>query len=335
MPAEIALWDITAGVQRTQIAGLLVTSGIADTLDRRSRYSEDVARELGLDVTVTHRVLGAAAASRLVHMDRTGRVRLSRIGLPLRGNDPHSIAAWAAHHAQQANVQAYAELPALLRAGPEPSGYQRAIGKSLWEYLGENPEDGALFGEAMRQLTAVDIKAMIRAYPWPRHGVICDVAGGIGTFLAAILKRRPHARGILVDVPDVLTDAGKFLQSAELLDRVDRTPGDLFDTFDVRADVYILKWILHNWDDDTCRDILCHIRAAMPPGAKVVTVDQHLELNRPNAATSMTDLHMLVACEGGRERSPVEVHQLMRDAGLYPGRVRHAGLHMFVEGVAQ
>jgi SAM-dependent methyltransferase len=334
MPAEIALWDLTAGMQRAQIATLLVTSGIADALDRDSRHPVDIARELDLNPDVTQRVLEAATASRLLRMNRTGYVKLSRIGLPLRTDDPRSIAAWVVHHTIPSSISAYGELSALLRTGAEPSGYRRATGQSLWEYLHDHPEDGVCFGEAMRQLTAIDIKALVRAYPWPRHGTICDIAGGTGTFLAAILTRRPNAYGVLIDASEVLVDAADVFDECGLADRVERTPGDLFANVESQADVYILKWILHNWNDETCKGILRRVRAAMPPGAKVVVIDQHRAPSRPNAATSMTDLHMLVACEGGRERSPGEVHELMAAAGLRRGRVRHAGLHMFVEGIA-
>jgi len=132
----------------------------------------------------------------------------------------------------------------------------------------------------------------------------------------------------------VLAEAEHFLRSQGVADRVQRRAGDLFGELDARADVYVLKWILHDWSDDACRDILRRLRATMPAGAKVVVIDQHLEPNRPSPLSSMTDLLMLVECEGGRERSPEEVHRLMRDADIHPGRVRHAGLHMVVEGVA-
>ena len=187
----------------------------------------------------------------------------------------------------------------------------------------------------MRELTAIDVGALARGYPWPRDGVVCDIAGGIGTLLAAILEHRPDARGVLVDVPDVLGDAEAFLRSRGLADRVERRPGDLFGTVDAHADVYVMKWILHDWSDAACGDMLRRVRATMPPGARLVTIDQHQEPDRPSAVTSMVDLHMLVECEGGRERSPGEVHGLMRDAGLEPGQVRHAGLHMLVEGIAR
>jgi hypothetical protein len=164
--------------------------------------------------------------------------------------------------------------------------------------------------------------------------VICDVAGGIGTLLAAILERREGARGILLDSPEVIAEAEGFLRSRGVADRVQRRVGDLFGEIDARADVYVLKWILHDWSDDACRDIVRRVRATMPPGSRIVTIDQHLEPGRPSPVSSMADLLMLVECEGGRERSPDEVHQIMCEAGLTPGRVRHAGLHMLVEGIA-
>ncbi len=186
----------------------------------------------------------------------------------------------------------------------------------------------------MQQLTTLNAPALARAYPWPRRGVICDVGGGIGTLLAAILGRRPRVRGILVDAPEVLDEAERFLRSRGLAERVERRAGDLFGELDAKADVYLLKWILHDWSDDACRGILSRLRAQMPPGSRVVAIDQNLDPARPNPITPMVDLHMLVECEGGRERSPREVHALMADAGLRPGRVRRADLHMLVEGVA-
>jgi hypothetical protein len=334
VPAEGALWDLVAGMQRTKLAGLLVTSGLADALGERTREVGDLARELRLSEAVTLRVLGSCAASRLVHLDRGGRARLTRLGGPLRSDHPHSIASWVAYQASAATAASHGELENQLREGAEPSGHRRAFGDSIWDYFGEHPDEGARFGDAMRELTAIDLAALARVYPWPRDGVICDVGGGIGTLLAAILERREGARGVLLDAPEVLSEAEPFLRSRGIADRIEQRPGDLFGELDACADVYVLKWILHDWNDDACRGILRRVRATMPAGSRVVVIDQHLEPDRPSPLSSMTDLLMLVECEGGRERSPVEVHGLMRDAGIVPGRVRHAGLHMVVEGLA-
>jgi hypothetical protein len=335
LPAEGALYDLVAGMQRTMLAGVLVTSGLADALGAGARDPDELARELGLDSDVTRRVLTASAASRLVHVDRGGRARLSRVGAPLRRDHPRSIASWVAYQASPVTARAHAELEAQLREGAEPSGHRRAHGNSVWDYFSEHPDEGARFGNAMRELTAIDVAAVTRAYPWPRKGVICDVAGGIGTLLAAVLERRPKARGVLIEGADVLAEAEGFLRSRGLAERVERRPGDLFGELDARADVYILKWILHDWSDDACLDILRRVRATMPSGATVVAIGQNQRADWPSPVTAMVDLLMLVVCEGGRERSPEEVHALMRDAGLEPGRVKQAGLQVLVEGTAR
>jgi hypothetical protein len=157
LPAEAALWDFTAGLQRTKLAGALVTSGLADALGGDARDPREFAGELSLSEEVTLRLLGAAAASRLVHLDRNGRVRLARLGAPLCRDHPRSIASWVAYQAAPANAAAHGELESQLRCGAEPSGHRRAFGNSVWDYFGEHPEEGARFGEAMRELTAIDL----------------------------------------------------------------------------------------------------------------------------------------------------------------------------------
>jgi hypothetical protein len=334
LPAEGVLWDLVAGLQRTKLAGALVDTGIADALGERSRDPGEVAQELGLDPEVTRRVLLAAAASRLAQLEPDGRVRLSRIGAPLRRDHPHTIASWVSYVAAPANARGYEQLADQLRQGAEPSGHRRAFGDSVWEHFEKHPDEGTRFAAAMREMTAVDMAALARAYPWPRRGVICDVAGGIGTLLAEILERRKRARGVLVDSAGVLADAEAFLRERGLSERVERVPGDLFSGLRAEADLYVLKWILHDWNDEACVQILGNVRQTMRPGAKIVTIDQMYTPDFANPVTTMVDLHMLVECEGGRERTPEHVHRLMAEAGLKPGKVRHAGLHMLVDASA-
>ena len=160
-PAEGLLWDLVAGLQRTKLAGALVDTGIADALGEQSRTPAEVARELDLDPEVTHRVLLAAAGARLAELDRSGRVRLSRIGSPLRRDHPHTIASWVSYVAAPANARGYEQLVDQIREGAEPSGHRRAFGDSIWEHFGTHPEEGARFGKAMRELTAIDVASLI------------------------------------------------------------------------------------------------------------------------------------------------------------------------------
>lgn len=335
VPGEFALFsDVTLGLQKLKIAGVLVSSGLADALGEDSRKPVELAHKLRLDPDVTVRIVDAATGARLMKLDRRGRARMTKVGAPLRRDHPRSIASWVTYYAHPDTAAAYAHLDAQLREGAETSGYQRAFGASLWEYLDDRPDQRSTFADAMRQLTQFDLAGIVRTYPWPSQGVICDVAGGVGHMLAAILERRPHARGILLDSPEIIEQADGFLRERGLADRIERRAGDLFGELDARADVYTMKWILHDWDDDACREILKRVRATMPPGARVVTIDMHHESGQLNTVSAMLDILMLVSCEGGRERSPQQVHALMRDAGLTPGRVRHFGPTMLVEGIA-
>lgn len=333
LPPGVGLFDLAFGLQRTVIAGSLVTSGIADAVGSAACSPVALSRELGLDPEVTTRLIDAAIASRLMRLDRAGRARLTNMGAPLCSTHPYSIAAWVALMADPNTAAAYGHLDAQLREGPLPCGWRRNFGQSIWEYFSEHPVAGARFDESMRQLTAAfDLVGMTRAYPWPRRGVICDLAGGTGQLLAAILQRRRHVRGILFDSQQVIDQALDSLAARGLSDRVECRAGSFFDEINVLADVYILKWILHDWDDDTCRAILARVRAAMPSRSKLVTIDIHREPGRPSFPASMTDLALLVVWQG-RERTPDEVQGLMRDVGLKPSCVRHAGLTMLVEAV--
>ncbi|OOK65434.1 O-methyltransferase family protein [Mycobacterium kansasii] len=336
MPGEFTLFfDVTFGLQKLKIAGVLVSSGLADALAKGPHHPSEVARQLGLDPDVTARIVNAASAARLIHLDRDGRARLTKIGAPLARAHPQSLASWVAYYAHPDTAAIYAPLETQLREGAQKSGYQKAFDQSLWDYLDARPDMRATFADAMRQLSQFDLAGIVRTYPWPRRGVICDVAGGVGHVLAAILDHRPHARGILLDSPEVIEQANRFLRERGLADRIQCRAGDLFGQLDARADVYTMKWILHDWDDDTCRQILTRIRATMPSGSRLVTIDMHHEPGgQLNTVSAMIDVLMLVSCQGGRERSPQQVHALMRDAGLTPGRVRHFGPTMLVEAIA-
>jgi hypothetical protein len=334
LPSEAALFYLVWGMQATRITGALTSSRLADALGEGAHAPTDLANRLGLDADATARIIDAAVALRLMRLDESGRASLTNLGAPLRSDHPNSIASWVSFFSDPDIAAAYGHLDAQVREGAQPSGFQREFGKSMWEYFAERPAAGARFADAMRQLTTLDLKAIVRAYPWPKRGVICDIAGGTGLLLAAILERRRKARGILLEAPEVIKEADAYLRTRGLAERIECREGDLFGALEARADVYTMKWILHDWSDDACVDLLSRVRSTMPAGSRLVTIDMHHERGRPNSQTPMGDIMMMVVCEGGRERSPEEVHELMRMAGLRPGRVRHCGLTMLVEAVA-
>jgi predicted nicotinamide N-methyase len=164
--------------------------------------------------------------------------------------------------------------------------------------------------------------------------VVCDVAGGVGTLLSEIITSSSGLRGVLVDSPDVIARADTFLNARGLADRIDAVVGDIFGTIPATADVYLLKDVLHDWDDEHCRKILSTVAAAMPSGSRVLLVEILQQPNTPNPLAPWTDLLMLTQTDGGRQRSVDELTALLTDAGLRPtGTVRHAVPHDLVEAV--
>jgi hypothetical protein len=228
--------------------------------------------------------------------------------------------------------RAYAALTHTVRTG-EPS-FPAVHGKSVWQHFAEHPEEEQTFADCMRRISEFDIPSITGGYPWPASGTVCDVAGGIGTVLAAVLRAKPGLEGVLVDAPGVLAEADRFLRERGVRDRVELSEGDIFANVEARADVYVMKDVLHDWDDERCRRILATTRRAMPPGSRLVLVENLQETNVPDPVGSMVDIQMLTQTDGGRQRSVAELHALLADADLRPGEVHLTAGPALVEGLA-
>jgi hypothetical protein len=332
LPAQAAAWDRTMGVARTQVVGALAELGVADHLARRPLTAAELAPRVGADADALHRVLRAAAVDGIVRLDRRGRFRLTRVGRVLRSDDPYSLRDWARYQALGSTSAAWDDLTESVRSGR--SAFPRVHGLSVWDWLAAHPEEERLFASAMRSVTEIDAPGLAAAQLWPDRGRVCDVAGGVGTLLAAILGPRPGLRGVLVEAPGVLSEAEGHLGRHGVRDRVELIAGSLFAPLEARADVYVVKNILHDWDDRTSARILASVRAAMAPGTRLVVIEQLQPRNRPLPFASLSDLQMLTQCDDGRERSAGELQALLAGAGLTPGRVERTGISALVEGAA-
>ena len=332
IPSQFALFDKTIGVARTHVLGALAELRVADALGDRRRSAEEVADELDLHADTLHRVLRAAAVEGLVRMDRRGRFKLTRMGAQLRSDAPHSLRDWAIYMASKPTTEAWADLTESIRTGE--SAFPRVHGMSVWSWFADHPDEERAFAGGMRRITEELAPAVVAGYDWPDGGVVCDVAGGVGTLLAAILRGRPDLRGVLVDGAGVLAEADTWLGSEGLRERVELREGNIFERVEADADVYILKDVLHDWGDDACATILKTVRATMKPGSRLVLVEDLQERNKINPTASLTDIQMLTQCDDGRQRSQGELKALLREAGLRPGSVKLTSGPALVEGLA-
>ncbi|WP_375481275.1 methyltransferase [uncultured Mycobacterium sp.] len=331
VPPEIAMLDLGEGVAGVQVAAAIAELGIADLLAGGAMTAPQIAARIGSDPDTTHRLLRGAVSCGLCNMNqRTGAVKLTRTGAVLRSDHPASLRAWARYKGLRSTVEAWCGLTASVRSGH--SAFATVHGMSVWEWFAAHPDEERLFASTMRQATEISARAIARAYPWPDGAVVCDVAGGTGRLLSAIVESRANLRGVLVDVAGVIAEAEPFLADRGLADRIDRVEGDIFGTIDAIADVYLLKDVLHDWDDERCGKILTAVAASMPSGSRLVVVEIIQPPNRPNPFTPLLDLHTLTQRDGGRLRSVAELSALLTAAGLRPtGRVVSVVPHDLIE----
>ncbi|WP_205695766.1 methyltransferase [Conexibacter sp. SYSU D00693] len=329
LPAHAAVWASTLGFMRLHALATICELGVADALGgRRRATAAELAVELDLDAGHLHRILRALATEGWVRLDRRGRFSLTRKGRALRTGE---MDGWVRYLALESTRRAWAAMPEAVRSG-EPA-FPLVHGRSTWDHFARHPQEEQLFARTMRALTHLDLPGIVRAWDWPGRGTVCDVAGGTGTVLAGVLRARPDARGVLVEAPGVLPEARRHLEAAGVAERVELREGSIFDGIDARADVYLLKDVLHDWDDARCARILDVVAAAMPRGASLVLVEQLQEPHVPEPVVSWVDVHMLAVCDGGRQRSLAELHELLRGAGLEPGRTAPTAAATLVEGV--
>lgn len=330
-PPEALVLELTTGVSVTHMMATMAELGIADILGDRTLSTAVIAKEAGTDPDTTHRLLRTAAASGLCTMDQhTGAVSLTRVGQVLRRDHPASMRDWAIYMGFRSTSDAWADLTASVRTGE--SAFARVHGMSVWEWFGRHPEEERTFARAMVAVTMMNAEAIAKAYPWPRGAVVCDVGGGVGTLLAALLESRDDLRGILVDAPGPLAEAATYLAGTRHTGRVTPVAGDLFESVDAQADIYLLKDILHDWDDERCTTILEGVSATMPTGSRLVLAEIVQDPNTPNFFAPFVDLQMLTQTDGGRQRSVEELNTLVRAVGLTPtGRVFPVFAHSLIE----
>ena len=332
VPPQIAMLDLGEGVAGVQIAASIAELGIADVLAEAPMTAAAIAARIGCDEEATHRLLRGAVACDLCTMDRrSGAVRLTRMGAVLRSDHPATLQAWMRYKGMRSTVDAWGGLAASVRSGR--GAFEIVHGMSVWEWFDAHPDEREVFAATMRQATDISARAIARVYTWPDGAVVCDVAGGIGTLLSEIVAgSRANLRGILVDSPGMIAEAELLLAERGVTDRIDRVEGDFFRAVPVTADIYLLKDVLHDWDDARCAMILGAVAASMPVGSKLVVIEYLQPPNRPNAFSPLLDLHTLTQRDGGRLRSSDELSALLNAAGLRPtGRMFSVVPHDLIE----
>jgi len=330
-PPSMVLRRLLAQQWKWEAIHVAARLGIAEALAGGSRSVSELADETGTHAPSLYRLLRALACIGLFTELDGSRFVNSELSQLLRPGIPGSVATLAKVD-RDFMLRPWGEFMHSMQTGVP--GFDKAFGMSRWRYFVEcDPATGALFNEVMTSFsTTVDLP-IAQAADLSGARTVVDIGGGHGSFLTTLLATHPSIeKGILFDQPHVIDEARTALDPA-MNGLIQLKYGDFFTTLPAGADVYVMKWILHDWNDAHCVNLLTTCRNAMAPHSRLLAAELVLDPNRNDELAYFFDLQMLVLF-GGKERTVEEFQALYDAAGLRLTRIiPTASMFSLVDGV--
>jgi hypothetical protein len=328
----LALREMLDGYRVTQAIHVAAVLGLADLMAAGPRTSDELAVSTATNPGALYRLMRALAAAGVFHEEDGQRFSLTPIGDCLRRDAPESAYGWAMFVGSEYHWKVWRGLEQSVRTGETAAGH--VLGTDVWTYRQQHPKLGVAFDLAMESNSNHQVATLLPIFDFGRFATIVDVGGGTGFFLAAILSRHPGARGVLFDQPQVVAGAPAVLERAGVADRCEVIGGDIFQAVPEHGDAYVLKSILHDWNDQDSLAILRTCRRAMTDGAALLVVERDLGGPNDRLENKLSDLNMLTG-PGGRERSQRDYAALLEAAGFeWVGYTASESSHGIHQGVA-
>jgi hypothetical protein len=315
-PPQAVIFQMISGSWVAQALGAVARLGVADHLAAGSKTSAELAKAVGANTENLARTLRALAGVGLFTSPAPDSWALTPIGDCLRTDVPGSMRYAAIAETDHAHWATWGRFVESVRTGAPQA--MAALDCMPWDYYAKHPEDGLAFSRAMSSLSSMSIAPVLASYDFAGAKTIADVGGAHGALLAAVLRAQPAAHGILFDQPQVVEGAGATL--GDVSGRVERVGGDFLAQPVPSADVYLLKHVLHDWDDATCVKILRNVRAGMGAGARVAIIEMVIPEQLGAGPAPLMDLNMMVLL-GAKERTAAEYGALFARADLATSRV--------------
>ena len=308
---------LASGYWHTQAIYVAAKLGVADLLKDGPKTADELAPATGTHPRALYRLLRALASLGVFAEDDRSRFALTPMAECLRSDAPGSVRSLAILRGEW-QYEAWGRLLHSVRTGE--CAFESLYGAPLFDYLAAHPEKGKLFDEAMTGVHGRETAAMLDTYDFGGIGTLADVGGGNGEVIASVLKRYPAMRGILFDRPAVVERSKANLQAAGVADRCAVAAGDFFTSVPSGADAYLLRHIIHDWDDDKSAAILRNCRAAMGTGGRLLVVEGIVPPGNEPSVSKFFDLAMMVL-PGGMERTADEYRHLFASAGFALKRI--------------
>ena len=330
-PPTVQLMSMIFGFMTSQAISVAARLGVADLLADEAKTADELARATGTQSRPLYRIMRALASVGIFAEDEDGRFRLTPLAEPLRAEAPDSLGALAIFFGSDWHWRVWSDLSYSVQSG-QP-GFEHIYGKAYFDYLAENPAPAQVFNNAMTSFSSAVSAAVINAYDFSGITRLVDVGGGHGLLLASILEKYPQIRGVLFDAPTVIDGAREIIYPRGVGDRCDIVGGDFFASVPDAGDAYLMKHIIHDWEDERALTILENCHRAMTENGKLLVVEMVIpEANRPSLGKFL-DLEMLLFLHSF-ERTEGEYRALFERAGFKLTRiVPTLSPHSVIEGI--
>ncbi len=316
-PSDVML-QMIFGFMTTQAIHVAAKLGIADLLRDKPRNVAELAEGKGVDERSLYRVLRALASVGIFTEPDPGQFALTPLAETLRSDVPGSLRGTAIYMGEEWHMRPWNDIMYSVETG-KPS-IEHVFGLPAFSYLAQNPQAAAVFNDAMTSLSASVVESILAAYDFSSIERIVDIAGGHGLLISAILKANPRMKGILFDVQSVIEGAPALLEAAGVRERCETIAGDFFEAVPGGGDAYMMKHIIHDWDDERALRILRNCHRVMRSDDRVLLVEVVVPPGDAPSPAKLLDIEMLLFT-GGCERTAEEYRALFDAAGFRLTRI--------------
>lgn len=315
LPPPNVLMQMLDGHYLSQAIYVAAKLGIADLLKEGARSSDELAKATEANAQFLYRVLRTLSSVGLFAEVGDRCFELTPLAIYLQSDVPGSMRLPAILVGEDWHWQAWGNMFNAVKNGT--SAFESKFGMKISDYFSQNPEQGTLFFEAMAKYSAIINNAILETYDFSSFSKLIDVGGGLGSLLASILKVNPQITGILLELPPVIERAKKenHFHTKELAGRYEMVDGDFLESVPSGGDVYILKQILHNLNDDNAIKLLQNCYRAMPTNGKLLVIEPVIFSSNEPSFSKLLDLQIMVT-QGTQVYTVNNFQNLLTKAGF-------------------
>jgi len=316
--ALAAMSDLISKGLMVQALSVAARPRIPDLVRERPKGADELASATGAHAPTLYRLLRALTGLGVFTQDDQARFGLTPLGTTLcRG--PQTTRERAAFVGEPWVWNAWGNLRHSVLTGE--SAFRQTHGISLFEYLEHNPEARSSFHHNLSKQSELQIPSILAAYVFSGFERLVDIGGGHGALLTAILAANPSLTGVLFDLPEVVAEAAAVASASGVAERFEVVDGSFFDSVPPGGDCYLLKLVIHDWDDERAVQILRNVRAAIGDDGKLLLIEFVMPPGDAFHHAKFMDLSILILTESGRERTEAEYRDLLAKGGFTPAAI--------------